>query len=244
MRLRVCQRLVAELNVHPEALLVNANLLRQGLLALLLLVSLEHRLDLLEELQRELEVLDGVEHLRQPAFALALLLPLLGSLEGAVEGPVRVLLVHVREVEAKPVVPGRDVKRPLERNFGFLHVVGLVVVPRLVERHTGVHAKEEPLLCLFVVSRGGNVVPLGHLDVSLVDPDVGGCEHVLVGVGVRVFRAVVLGVVSAAEAHQALRDHLERSLGLVNLALLSEQDAQTVRRVQVAAALLQGLGVV
>ena len=51
-------------------------------------------------------------------------------------------------------------------------------------------------------------------------------------------------MVSAAEAHQALRDHLERSLGLVNLALLSEQDAQTVRRVQVAAALLQGLGVV
>ena len=154
---------------------------------------------------------------------------------------LRLLLDHIRQVESQPVVPGAtcSARRSVFCDSGSPAVPSLVRVARLVQHHRGVQVVEELRLRLRVVPRGGVPVPLGVLDVSLVDPDVGELARAVLG------GAVGVGVALARRRRRAqpLSHHLERLLGLLDLALLGEQDAQPVGGEQVGLALLQRLGV-
>ena len=119
-----------------------------------------------------------------------------------------------------------------QRLLGRLNVARLVEVPRLEEHHAVVHVVVKLRLRLLVVPGGGDKVPLGHLNVPLVDGDVRrGGETISVATG------------RLRRRGDSLRDELERRLGLVNLALIGEEDAEAVGSKEIRPALLQRLGV-
>mmetsp|Transcript_6999 Transcript_6999/g.25752 ORF Transcript_6999/g.25752 Transcript_6999/m.25752 type:complete len:373 (+) Transcript_6999:924-2042(+) len=236
MRLRGLERLSAERDVNPDALLIEPVL--WGVLFRVLVLTRRARdfLELLEETQRELELLDRVEDLLQTtgafgAFAAAgSSLALLRALQRPVQRAVRVLLEDIREVKTQAVIPRRDVKRASQERLALLQRRGFVRVPSLVQRYSVVEVVEELRLRLLVVLRRGDVVPFRHLHVPLVDPDVRG-RH----------QARVRGALRALPGRRRdpLGDHLERRLRFVDAPFLREEDAQPVRGVHVAAVFLQ-----